>query len=247
MIAGLAGLHGSHLPTGKLGRLVTPAALIPPPLVGRFRVDQSVFPGFERITRQLELGFANDLSGTVGFSLDTANFQTSCDVLDFYFWNRGFWTVNNQQLIFQGSGTLTHTESCASFNNASQPISNVWTFSNWSTSGTTLTTDLPSNFGLGQRVTLQKVASEPVVWSPWDKVNDGYGVLGVGATATGPNQFHVFTVGIDQQVYHMSGDGFSWSPWDPLGGAAIPHPPWCRSGQTIFSCLLSAVTMAFTT
>src|SRR5580693_2674906 len=47
-------------------------------------------------------------------------------------------------------------------------------------------------FGLGQRVTLQKVASEPVVWSPWDKVNDGYGVLGVGATATGPNRFHVF-------------------------------------------------------
>jgi hypothetical protein len=61
MIAGLAGFQGSHRPTGRLGRLAIPAAFeVPPLMVGRFSVTQPVFPGFERITRKLDLGFAND-------------------------------------------------------------------------------------------------------------------------------------------------------------------------------------------
>jgi hypothetical protein len=242
MIAGLAGLHGSHRLTGKLGRVATPVNLVPSGLVGGFEKFAAVFPGFERISRQLELGFANDLSGTVEFGLDTVNFQTSCDVFDHWLWNKGSWTINDQQLIFQGTGTYTHTESCASFNNSTQPINAVWTFSNWNASGTTLTiNNMPSNFGLGQSVTLTKVASEPVVWSPWDKVNDSYGVIGVGATATGPDQFHIFTVGTDHQVYQCFGDGFHWSGFAPLGGYGISNPAAVSFGpNSIFVFVVGA-------
>jgi hypothetical protein len=239
MIAGLAGFQGSHRPTGKLGRFVTPAALVPPQAIGGWRWGDENTSGIKRVGRQLQLGIANDQSATLEFAIDTVEFQTSCEQLAHWNWNRGSCTLSGSNLIFSGTGVYTETYNCTPALNTSRSLSDVWTFSNLQIGGTqsqpTLLVNPPSAWNLGiPRITLSKIGSEPVVWSPWEKLNDGYAVYGVGACATGPNQFHIFTCSSDHQVYQMVGDGYNWSGFSPLGAYAISAPAALSFGTDIF-------------
>lgn len=154
LIAGLAGFQGWHRPARRFATLA--AAQIPPNLPGVWKVQQVKSPGGYEASSGLLLVIANDLSGTCEFQVYIEDDHTTPHSYqtDDWSWNNGSWTVTDQQLIFQGSGTHVHIETIyrgsllLSQGDYSKPISNVLTFSNWSISGNALTLDVPSNLNL---------------------------------------------------------------------------------------------------
>jgi hypothetical protein len=55
----------------------------------------------------------------------------------------------------------------------------------------------------------------------------------VAASASGPNQLSVYTIGTDNALYQKSWNGAAWSAWQSLGGICTSAPSAVASASRV--------------